>query len=240
MSRLIERARGNLERRGVVGTLRRIGFLATRAILRPLGQWNHDLVLMYEKHLTPENVARPEGLELVVATVDDIDEFYDNRWHSREEARALVEKGAWIFLLKDGPKNAYYSMVEFGSTHIPFLGVDRLDFADDVGYFSCVLVHPDYRGQNLAARGLRYVEWYLLEHQRVDRLFAITAPHKVPANRAFQKSPGFRAYQLVNAFHSFGLRIYDVNAYQDDQPDGRRKVVLGGTSWWNWASSILR
>ena len=120
-----------------------------------------------------------------------------------------------------------------------WLGIESLELPGGVAYLATVAVPPEYRGRLIAKRGLKFIENYLLEHTKINKLFAVVAPDNTSASRIFEIC-GYLPYQQVKYFYfrAIGIKLYIVGSLNNKKPK-QWKLFIQRPIFWNCFSSIL-
>jgi hypothetical protein len=197
----------------------------------------HKKAVLYNKRISASSAKTSSRVNVTVASEADINESYEDMWHSKENALKKLRNGDILFLAKDNNVNIFYGWAELSYIEIPYLGVGRTKIPRDVAYLSGFYVPSSSRNKGITGNCLKYIEKYLAEQTTAKYLFCITSPDNSAINKVFLSS-GYTPYQFTDLFKIFGLYIYVITTF-GDKAAGEKRVFMRNANMWNVFSGLL-
>ena len=147
-------------------------------------------------------------------------------------------KGHILYIEKDKGTKVIYLWFDLLNIDIPWLGIKELVIPSNVGYLATAYVLRQYRGRHLLKRGVKFMEKYLLNNTRVDKVFAITSPDNAAMNKTLS-SLDYIPYQFIKYYNLLGVRFYLVESLEDRKPR-IKTVFIQNSKCWCAFSPILK
>jgi RimJ/RimL family protein N-acetyltransferase len=212
------------------------GFISTVKRIR-LELFIYRKAIMYNKQLVPPNPDFTDNLNINIASKEDIDEEYAHGWHTKKCDLEKLSKGHILFLAKDRGTNIFYGWVELLNIEIPWLSIKKKRIPANIGYLSGFYVPPEHRGQHIMQQSLKFIENYLVNHTKVDRVFCVTAPDNYTSNKNLSIS-GYTPYWYIRYLKLMFLNVYIVELLQEKNSK-TKKIFVQNSNFGNAFSVIL-
>jgi len=169
--------------------------------LKFLGETVYRRMDVFEREISPAaaQFELPEGLEINLLQVSEVDEFVEFRaLHDRETILRRLERGQTCFLVRNQGQIIHNAWTAKGSARIDYLACD-IQLAGDTIYVFEAYTAEAWRGKSISSLRRAVMETHC-RGQGFQRLLGVVWPESAPAVRNVEKA----GYQRVGRIGYLG------------------------------------